>query len=128
LRTFKTFAYFGGVNQLEFRQLDPNLISNQVHADALPGFTSTREGVDSAEIQHLLIRAETLRYFCATSPENRVCMEMQTESFMPFQDPQSPGTQLAVTGEPLLFLAASHPNGVRVAIRDFEKKAQVSGN
>jgi hypothetical protein len=30
---FKTFAYVGGVNRLEFRQLDPNLISNQVHAD-----------------------------------------------------------------------------------------------
>jgi hypothetical protein len=30
---FKTFAYIGGVNKLEFRQLDPNLISNQVHAD-----------------------------------------------------------------------------------------------
>lgn len=29
---FKTFAYIGGVNTLEFRQLDPNLISNQVHA------------------------------------------------------------------------------------------------
>jgi hypothetical protein len=29
---FKTFAYIGGVNKLEFRQLDPNLISNQVHA------------------------------------------------------------------------------------------------
>jgi hypothetical protein len=30
--SFKTFAYIGGVNSLEFRQLDPNLISNQVHA------------------------------------------------------------------------------------------------
>lgn len=30
---FKTFAYIGGVNKLEFRQLDPNLISNQVHAE-----------------------------------------------------------------------------------------------
>lgn len=30
---FKTFAYIGGVNKLEFRRLDPNLISNQVHAE-----------------------------------------------------------------------------------------------
>ncbi len=30
---YKTFAYIGGVNKLEFRQLDLNLISNQVHAD-----------------------------------------------------------------------------------------------
>lgn len=39
--SFKTFAYVGGVNSLEFRQLDPNLISNQVHA-----------GVSKALIQH----------------------------------------------------------------------------
>ncbi len=30
---FKTFAYIGGVNKLELLQLDPNLISNDVHAD-----------------------------------------------------------------------------------------------
>src|SRR5271170_400871 len=30
--SFKTFAYIGGVNSLEFRQLDPNMISNQVHS------------------------------------------------------------------------------------------------
>lgn len=29
--SFKTFAYIGGVNSLEFRQLDPSLISNRVH-------------------------------------------------------------------------------------------------
>src|SRR6267378_530626 len=38
---FKTFAYVGGVNELEFRQLDPDLISNQVHT-----------GVSKALIQH----------------------------------------------------------------------------
>jgi hypothetical protein len=29
---FKTFAYAGGVNMLEFRQLNPNFISDRVHA------------------------------------------------------------------------------------------------
>ena len=29
---YKTFAYVGGTNTLEFRQLDPNLISDRVHA------------------------------------------------------------------------------------------------
>jgi len=29
---FKTFAYIGGVNTLEFRQLNPDLISDRVHA------------------------------------------------------------------------------------------------
>jgi hypothetical protein len=29
---FKTFAYSGGVNMLEFRQLNPNFISDRVHA------------------------------------------------------------------------------------------------
>jgi hypothetical protein len=36
---FKTFAYIGGVNTLEFRQLDPNLISNQVHAGVSKALT-----------------------------------------------------------------------------------------
>jgi hypothetical protein len=36
---FKTFAYIGGVNSLEFRQLDPNLISNQVHAGVTKALT-----------------------------------------------------------------------------------------
>jgi hypothetical protein len=36
---FKTFAYIGGVNTLEFRQLDPNLISNQVHAGVTKALT-----------------------------------------------------------------------------------------
>jgi hypothetical protein len=36
---FKTFAYIGGVNTLEFRQLDPNLISNQVHAGVTKAMT-----------------------------------------------------------------------------------------
>jgi hypothetical protein len=38
---YKTFAYIGGVNTLEFRQLDPDFISNQVHA-----------GVSKSLIQH----------------------------------------------------------------------------
>jgi Domain of unknown function (DUF4136) len=38
---FKTFAYIGGVNTLEFRQLDPDFIRNQVHA-----------GVSKSLIQH----------------------------------------------------------------------------
>jgi hypothetical protein len=29
---FKTFAYIGGANTLEFRQLNPNLITDRVHA------------------------------------------------------------------------------------------------
>jgi len=33
----------------------------------LRGFTRTREGVDSLEIQHSLIRLEALQYFCAAS-------------------------------------------------------------
>jgi hypothetical protein len=37
--SFKTFAYVGGVNSLEFRQLDPNLISNQVHAGVSKALT-----------------------------------------------------------------------------------------
>ncbi|HEY6387757.1 MAG TPA: DUF4136 domain-containing protein [Candidatus Acidoferrum sp.] len=36
---FKTFAYIGGVNTLEFRQLDPNLISNRVHAGVSKALT-----------------------------------------------------------------------------------------
>lgn len=36
---FKTFAYIGGVNEMEFRQLDPNLISNQVHAGVSQALT-----------------------------------------------------------------------------------------
>jgi hypothetical protein len=36
---FKTFAYIGGVNKLEFRQLDPKLIGNQVHADVARALT-----------------------------------------------------------------------------------------
>jgi Domain of unknown function (DUF4136) len=36
---FKTFAYIGGVNTLEFRQLDPNLIGNQVHAGVSKALT-----------------------------------------------------------------------------------------
>jgi hypothetical protein len=36
---FKTFAYIGGVNTLEFRQLDPDLISNQVHAGVTKSLT-----------------------------------------------------------------------------------------
>jgi hypothetical protein len=36
---FKTFAYIGGVNTLEFRQLDPDLISNQVHAGVAKALT-----------------------------------------------------------------------------------------
>lgn len=38
---FKTFAYIGGVNQLDFRQLNPEFITNQVHL-----------GVSQALIQH----------------------------------------------------------------------------
>lgn len=30
---FKTFAYIGGVNKLEFRPLDPNFINREVHAE-----------------------------------------------------------------------------------------------
>lgn len=36
---FKTFAYIGGVNTLEFRQLDPNFISNKVHAGVSQALT-----------------------------------------------------------------------------------------
>jgi len=36
---FKTFAYIGGVNTLEFRQLDPDFISNQVHAGVTKALT-----------------------------------------------------------------------------------------
>jgi hypothetical protein len=36
---YKTFAYIGGVNKLEFRQLDPDLISNQVHAGVTKALT-----------------------------------------------------------------------------------------
>jgi hypothetical protein len=36
---FKTFAYIGGVNTMEFRQLDPDLISNQVHAGVTKALT-----------------------------------------------------------------------------------------
>jgi hypothetical protein len=36
---FRTFAYIGGVNKLEFRQLDPKLIGNQVHADVARALT-----------------------------------------------------------------------------------------
>ena len=36
---FKTFAYVGGVNSLEFRLLDPGFISNQVHAGVTKALT-----------------------------------------------------------------------------------------
>src|SRR3974390_775820 len=48
----------------------------------LPGFTRTREGVDSLEIQHSLIRLEALHYFCAASDEPAVFREHSTESIM----------------------------------------------
>jgi hypothetical protein len=38
---FKTFAFIGGVNTLEFRQLNPEFISNRVH-----------EGVSQALVEH----------------------------------------------------------------------------
>ena len=37
---FKTFAYIGGVNTLEFRQLNPNLISDRVHAGVSQALTA----------------------------------------------------------------------------------------
>jgi hypothetical protein len=36
---FKTFAYIGGVNTLEFRQLYPDAISNRVHAGVTQALT-----------------------------------------------------------------------------------------
>jgi hypothetical protein len=36
---FKTFAYIGGVNTLEFRQLNPNYISDRVHAGVSKALT-----------------------------------------------------------------------------------------
>jgi hypothetical protein len=36
---FKTFAYVGGVNTLEFRQLNPNMISDRVHAGVAQALT-----------------------------------------------------------------------------------------
>lgn len=36
---FKTFAYIGGVNMLEFRQLNPNYISDRVHAGVSQALT-----------------------------------------------------------------------------------------
>jgi len=37
---FKTFAYVGGVNTLEFRQLNPNMISERVHAGVSQALTA----------------------------------------------------------------------------------------
>jgi hypothetical protein len=36
---YKTFAYVGGVNTLEFRQLNPNFISDKVHAGVAQALT-----------------------------------------------------------------------------------------
>ncbi len=36
---FKTFAYIGGTNMLEFRQLNPNYISDRVHAGVSQALT-----------------------------------------------------------------------------------------
>jgi hypothetical protein len=37
---FKTFAYIGGVNTLEFRQLNPDLITDRVHAGVVRALTA----------------------------------------------------------------------------------------
>ncbi len=36
---YKTFAYIGGVNTLEFRQLNPNYITDKVHAGVAKALT-----------------------------------------------------------------------------------------
>jgi hypothetical protein len=83
----------------------------------LPGVTSTREGVDSLEIRHLLILLELCTIFVQPQPLTKTgeCREGFNGIIHAIEDPRSPYTQLAVTGQPLLVLAPSHLNGVRAA-------------